>query len=386
VKNILHNIFSFLLIFSILIAVFYKYPDKSKVDFKKQIVAFTKAEDSRDINKVFFYFEFPLLNYWENKEISKTALKKIYESYWERFEYSENEIQKIDKINDSEFVLTTKYIFSKNTGNLNSYRLSETKFRFNKSGKITSITNLSLQKINQQFIIDNNLMSNFSYTENIHQKNNVQLVPFFGFLLILNLSVQLIGSKNKNEAENGKIKEYKVNNALVTNDEKELHRLIQQEELEKKKQKELKEKEAAKRALLIRLAKEKIAKEKIEEVKKEAARIERNKIAKEKREEKKRLELIQKANEEAKIKIEKLVIKEREEKERKKREKEEQEKLNSDVALIDENEDAFFDDNLSQYITVIADDEEVDETQSDEGDFLTDKYMTQDLRNKLKNK
>ena len=385
-KNILHNIFSFLLIFSILIAVFYKYPDKRRVDFKKQIVAFTKAEDSRDINKVFFYFEFPLLNYWEHKEISKTALKKIYESYWERFEYSKNEIQKIDKINDSEFVLTTKYIFSKNTGNLNSYRLSETKFRFNKSGKITSITNLSLQKINQQFIIDNNLTSNFSYTENIQQKNNVQLVPFFAFLLILNLSIQLIGSKNKNEAENEKIKEYKVNNVLVTNDEKELHRLIQQEELEKKKQKELKEKEAAKRALLIRLAKEKIAKERIEEEKKEAARIERHKIAKEKREEKKRLELIQKANEEAKIKIEKLVIKEREEKERKKREKEEQEKINSDVALIDENEDVFFDDNLSQYITVIADDEEVDEIQSDEVDFLTDKYMTQDLRNKLKNK
>jgi hypothetical protein len=411
VKNSLHNIISILLFFCILGAVFYEYPDQGEIDFKKQIIDFTKLEDSRDINKILFYFEFPLLEYWEHKKISKNDLKYIYISYWDRFEYSKNEIQKIDKISDYEFLLTTNYIFKKNIyTKLNRYRLSETKFRFNKSGKIISIINLSLKRIDYQYVIDNNLISNFSYMENIPKKNKLQLASFFIILLILNLSIQIVSFINKRKRINNKVNESKIESeinkeSLIKNDkvksnqkpqekvrkinieqqklsdERELHRLIELEEAEKKRERDLREKKAAEvkanRELFTRLAKERIEREKIEAVKKEAARINRNKIAREKREEKKRREQVQKVKEEARVKKEK----------RKKEELElnkQQELSKSNIELVNDSEDVFFDNNLSQYIAEIPDD--IDETESDIGDFLADKYMSQNLKNKLKNK
>ena len=431
-NNILHNIISLFLISCILIVLFYEVPVENRIDFKKEIVDFTNAEDSRNIDKVLSFYEFPVLNYWKYKEISKIDLKELYLSYWKRYEYSENEIQKIDKISDDEFVLTTKYIYSKNIRNLNRYRLSETKFRFNELGKITSIINLSLQKIDHEYILNHNLIRDFSYVENIPQKKDLGLVPLFTVLLLINLSIQAISSFNKRK------KDSKVTN--VFKDEIELNRLIKIEETEKlkeitksdttinlekekieadkkqktskyssikqsqeklKKQRELDKviqqveeadkrlKEKAKREHFIRLEKEKIEKEK-----KEAARIKRNKLAREKRrleQEQKEKEAAKRKRQEARIQREKLVIKEREDKEREKREKEElelrqqQELTTSNIEIVDESEDPFFDDNLSQYITEIPDDD-IDETESDIGDFLTDKYMPQNLKNKLKKK
>jgi hypothetical protein len=442
-KSVYDNLISFLLIFCILTAVFYDYSDWNKVDLKKQIVDFTKFEDSRDINKILLFFEFPLLNYWEQKKISKIELKKIYSGYWERFEYSKNEIQKIEKISDYEVVLTTKYIYrNRIASRVNRYRLSETKFKFNKSGKITSISNLSIRKIDNQYIIDNNLISDFSYKENIFLKNNLKLAFFFALLLILNLSIQAVTIK-KRKKKSEKSNEFKDDIAQQKlKDEVELNRLIkieeieEIEEIEKLRQRDLKEaakrdvsiklakekiekekkrgesinwenldavnkrirdlKEASDRELSIKLEKEKIEKEKksrerIEAYKKEVARIKRNKLAKEKREEKKRLEQEKKAKDEARIKREKRVIKKREDEEREKRIKEElnlkeqQNLVKSNPEIVDQSEDTFFEDNLSQYITEIPDDD-VDEAESDMGDFLADKYMPQSLKNKLKNK
>lgn len=425
-KSVTHNIFTLLLLLCILISYFYDYSEPTKIDFKKQIVDFTKLEDSRDINKVLGFFEFPVLDYWDNKGLGKSELKKLYLSYWKGFEYSKNEIQKIEKVSDYEFVLTTKYIFRKNiTSKVNRYRLSETKFKFNASGKVTSIINLSLKRIDVQYIIDNNLTSNFSYVENSPQKNNLQLASFFIFLLILNLSVQIVGDINKRKRGSDKSVEFKGNkDSLIKNekeksstnntesreelkkvdveqkkitDERKLNRLIQLEEAEKKREIDLREKKAAEvkahRELYTRLAKERIGREKIAAQEKEAARIKRNKLAREKREEQKRLEHVQKVKEEARIKREKLVIKKREETEREKREKEElddyqirqQELVKPNAESIDQSEDDFFDNNLSQFITEIPDDD-VEEIESDIGEFLTDKYMSQNLKNKFKNK
>jgi hypothetical protein len=427
VKSVTHNIFTLLLLLCILISYFYDYSEPTKIDFKKQIVDFTKLEDSRDINKVLGFFEFPVLDYWENKELSKSELKKLYLSYWKGFEYSKNEIQKIEKVSDYEFVLTTKYVFRKNIASkVNRYRLSETKFKFNVSGKVTSIINLSLKRIDDQYTIDNNLISNFSYAENSSQKNNLQLVSFFIVLLMLNLSVQIIGGINKRKRINNKVNESKIESeidkeSLIKNDkvksnqkpqekvrkinieqqklsdERELHRLIELEEAEKKRERDLREKKAAEvkahREHFARLAKERVERERIAAQEKEAARIKRNKLAREKREEQKRLELLKKVKEEARIKREKLVIKKREEAERVKREKEElddyerrqQELVKPNAELIDQSEDVFYDNNLSQFITEIPDDED-DQDESDIGEFLTDKYMSKNLKNNLKNK
>ena len=441
-KSISHNIINIFLFFCILIAVFYDYSNRNKIDLKKQIVDFTKFEDSRNLNKVLLFFEFPLLDYWEHKKISKVELTKIYLSYWERFEYSKNEIQKIDKISDYEAVLKTKYIFKKSIASkLNRYRLSETKFNFNKSGKITSISNLSIRKIDNQYILDNNLTSDFSYEENIFLKNNLEIASFFTLLLILNLSIQALTIK-KRKKESEKFNQLKDENEQQKLKEViESNRLIKIKETEKLRQRDLKEttdrelsiklakekieiekkrresvswenleaanerqrdlKETSDKELSIKLAKEKIEKEKkrrerIEADKKEAARIKRNKLAKEKREEKKRLEQEKKVKDEARIKREKRVIKKREDEEREKREKKElelndlnlkqqQELVKSNTEIVDQSEDAFFDDNLSQYITEIPDDD-IDDAESDIGDFLTDTYMSQKLKNKLKNK
>lgn len=484
-KSVTHNIFTLLLLLCILIPYFYDYSEPTKIDFKKQIVDFTKLEDSRDINKVLGFFEFPVLDYWENKGFGKSELKKLYLSYWKGFEYSKNEIQKIEKVSDYEFVLTTKYVFRKNIASkVNRYRLSETKFKFNVSGKVTSIINLSLKRIDGQYIIDNNLISNFSVKENIPQKNNLQLTSFFIVLLMLNLSVQIVGGINKRKRINNKVNESKreseidkesllKNDKVKSNqkpqekvrkinieqqklsDERELHRLIELEKAETKRERDLREKKAAEvkanHEFFTRLTKEtierekvwkeraervradrvkisaqekeaasikrnKLAREKREEQKrlelvqkvreearvkrekiaaqeKEAARIKRNKLAREKREEQKKLEQIQKVKEEARIKREKLVIKKREESERAKREKEElddyerrqQELVKPNPESIDQSKDDFFDNNLSQFITEIPDDED-DQDESDIGEFLTDKYMSKNLKKKFKKK
>ena len=47
--------------------------------------------------------------------------------------------------------------------------------------------------------------------------------------------------------------------------------------------------------------------------------------------------------------------------------------------LITYSEFGFSDDNLSQYITEISDEDEI-------GEFIANKYMFQNLKNKLKNK
>jgi Na+-transporting methylmalonyl-CoA/oxaloacetate decarboxylase gamma subunit len=426
VKNSFYNIINLFLICGILVATFYKYPDKNKIDFKKQIVDFTIYEDARDLDKVLTFFEFPLLEYWQHKKLSKSELKKIYLSYWERFGYSKNEIQKIDKITEHEFVLTTNYIFKKSIfTKLNRYRLSETKFRFNKSGKITSIINLKLKKIDGQYIIDNNLISNFSYAENIPQKNNLQLAFVFIVLLILNLSIQIVSFINKRKRIDSKVNKSKIesesNKEIVIkkdkvksnqkpqekvikinieqqklSDERELNRLIELEEAQKKREIDLREKKAAEvkanRELFTRLEKERIEREKIEAEKKQAARIRKNKIAKEQREEKKRIEkekikAVQKANAEARRKKENIVIQKRQEKEKLKREKEEEEERKNNVSniVLEDDNDEFFDNTLSQFITEIPDEEELDE-EIDVSEFLTEKYLSKDLKKKFKNR
>ena len=444
-KNSFHNIISLFLISGILIAVFYKYPDRDKIDFKKQIVDFTRYEDTRDIDIVLYFFEFPLLEYWQHKKLSKSELKKIYESYWARFGYSKNEIQKIEKISDFEFVLTTKYIFRKSIdSDVNRYRFSETKFKFNELGKIISITNLSLKKIDHQYIIDNNLIRDFSYSEKIFKKNNPDLAIFFSIFLLFNLLIQAFITNNTksktvkvtttNNKNSNKVAGKKVSNENLRDksiNELKLKEQVALDELNNPIEKEKKViKDKAFKEVLIKAEKARIETEKKLAALQEAERIRKNKIAKEKRQEKVRIEkekiiAVQKANaeakrkrandrrlekerlekekklaarreasrnkreeEEARIKREKAVIKKRQDKEREKRIREDEVISSGDesnIVLVEEDEDDFFDDNLSQYITEIPDDD-IDETESDIAELLADKYMSQKLKNKLKNK
>lgn len=397
-KNSFHNIISILLIPCILGVYFYEYPDKDKIDFKKQIVDFTRYEDERNLDKVLSYFQFPLQEYWQHKDVSKNELKKLYQGYWKRYEYSKNDIQKIDKVDNYEFVLTTKYIYSKYIKNLNRYRLSETKFKLNKSGKITSITNLSIKKIDHQYILDNNLIRNFSYTEKIFKKNNPDLAIVLTIFLLFNIIVQIFITNSTSS------KSIKESTANVNNSNKKASKQLSNQnlrdqsinELKLKEQiaadklnKRVKEeknslKEKAHKEFLIKTEKARIASEKQLAAKKEAERIRKIKIAKEKRKERERLEkeriiAVQKANAEAKRR------REEEAREKRKKEEEEARRINeSNIALVEEDEDDFFDDNLSQYITEIPDDEETNLDEDEIGDFLTEKYMSKNLKNKLK--
>jgi hypothetical protein len=439
VKNIIQNIVTVGLVISIFLS-FSRKNTSNFIDYPQQIVDFTKSEDSREIEKVLDFFQFPLLNYWENENLNRTELKKRYLNYWKTYQYSKNNIQKIDSINTLEYILTTKYEFKRSVESTgNRYRLSEIKFTFNKLGKITSVINISLKKIDNQYIIDHNLINDFSYKKTNLPKNKSQKTPIFLILLLVNLSVQAYFSLNKQnkhvdlELENKKPpKDLKINKEVdgkysikyksgtvisqeelkenkdrlkKINEERELNRLIYEEEKNKKLEKEKIELET-RRILAREKAAIELERKKNQEVEnrkvereREAQREKRNKLAREKRAEKKKLEKDKLKKEAAKIKREKLVIKRRQEEDRIQRENEEREfnasnsisnkeldVYNDDVESSEEVEDDFFDNNLSQYVTEIDDDEDEGDDDDEVSDFLTEKYMNEHLKNKLNNK
>lgn len=409
-NNLLHNIVSIFLVFFIFGSFILVNSNQEKIDFKKNIIDFTNFEDNRNLKKVLSFFDYDSLDYWEYKNIGRADLEELYLNYWDRFEYSKNHIQSISRVDNKEFILKTKYIFRKHlSSRSSSYRLSETKFKFNKFGEITSIINLSLKKIDKQYILDNGLIDDFSYVSNVPQKKNYYNTIFFTILLIFNLIIQFISHNNKDVVNkspsnlNNQVAQstktsvvkpknsyYKKNNTYSFKEKKlPVNKEILKWEAQDK-QREVK-KEAARIKRLER-EREQIVIQKRQEIE----RIEKEKIMAAKKAE---AEAVRKRQNDLKLEKERLEkekkLAARREIRRKKRETEVKEKRNleeevkvtivSNTNIKDEDEDTFFDDNLSQYITEITDEIEVDEDE-DISEYLTEKYMSKKLKKKFKNK
>ena len=385
--NTIQNFITIFLLISLgIISFLADAKNQNSIDFKKKVINFTNSEDERNIDKVLDSYVFPILRYWEYENIYETELKDLYKNYWNRFEYSKNYIQKLEKINDFEIILTTKYEFKKTLENENKrIRLSKTKFTFNSSGKIIAVDNLSLKIVNKEYVIKNNLVENFSYSSPKELDSEIDYQAILISLIFINLVIQglffvgkeekklIISNKDtsvielKKKAEE-KLELEKQNREKLAKEErikKELEKTIEKGRLEIEKKNREKQ----------RLQKEKICKEKLAKEERNKNEQERIKKELEKKIEKNRIERKKTAKEEEALKI----TNKRKNRDSIKIETQLVEKVNQ------QDSDDFFDSNLSKYITVIEDD--VEEVNDDDlGNYLTEKYMNRDLKNKLNGK
>ena len=370
--NTIQNFITIFLLISLgIISFLADAKNQNSIDFKKKVINFTNSEDERNIDKVLDSYVFPILRYWEYENIYETELKDLYKNYWNRFEYSKNYIQKLEKINDFEIILTTKYEFKKTLENENKrIRLSKTKFTFNSSGKIIAVDNLSLKIVNKEYVIKNNLVENFSYSSPKELDSEIDYQAILISLIFINLVIQGLFFVGKEEKK-----------LIISNKDTsviELKKKAEEKlELEKQNREKLAKEERIKKELEKTIEKGRLEIEKKNREKEERKKNEQKKIKKklEKKIEKNRIERKKTAKEEEALRI------------NNKRKNIEEIKIETQLVekVNQQDSDDFFDSNLSKYITVIEDD--VEEVNDDDlGNYLTEKYMNRDLKNKLSGK
>ncbi len=243
-RNVTHNSITIVLVISILFFFSQKDPLNNEINFKKKIIEFITAEDSREIKKILSYYQFPILNYWNKKNLSKNNLKEIYLSSWNKNEFSKNEIQNIKEISRYQYLLTTKYDYTKSlkSERINSI-LSDIQFTFNKGGKITSIKNISVRKINKEDIFNHNYTNELNENEDFLSKKTLLIKSSLIILLILNLILQILyyfkqlsdkkKSSNTNSVKRQELKSNKYNYKDLKYEE-EFNKLLKEEEVKKK--------------------------------------------------------------------------------------------------------------------------------------------------------
>jgi hypothetical protein len=247
-RNVTHNSITIILLISVLFFFSKKDPLNNDVNFKKNIIEFITAEDSREIKKILTFYQFPILNYWNEKNLSKNNLKEIYLSSWNKNEFSKNEIQSIKEISKYQYLLTTKYDYTKSLKNksINSI-LSEIQFTFNKEGKITSIKNSSIRKVTKEDNLNPNYINELIEKEGFRPKNSLFLKSSLLILLSLNIILQVLFNikkliRKKKSSNTSSIKKQEIkSNKYHTKDlkyEEEFNKLLKEEEEQEKKKQE----------------------------------------------------------------------------------------------------------------------------------------------------
>ena len=254
-RNIIHNSITIIIVISVFI-FFSKSDTSQQIDFNKKIIDFMRIEDSRDIEKVLEYYHFPIIKYWDRKNLTKNDLRKIYLKSWKNNEYSKNEVQEIKELGKSEYVVTTKYDYQRNfkNKNINSI-LSDIKFIFNEKGKIISVINISFRNIDKQYPSTNNLINDFAYKELTPLKNFFLIKISVIILLILNITIQGLiffkqfrlkskGQKKSSNINSIRYQEIKPNKYQNKNlrYEEDFNKLLKEEEEEEEEEEEKKKK------------------------------------------------------------------------------------------------------------------------------------------------
>ena len=353
----------FVILLLILGLFFYGKKLTSADNYKGKVFAFTSYENSRDLGGIINYFAYPISNYWGKKKVGKAEITLLYEKNWERTAQSENFIQDIVKINSKEYILHTVFKYKYKNSNTNRLQLSKVKFLFDAKGKIQSISNVSHSKIDYKIFVELKKQNKFSYQE--HPVFMYKIILGVLFLLLLFITLfrkQIIGKKNLEEEKRQK-EEIELKRLLLLEENKKYEEKKKEEEKRKKKEFELN------RLFLLEEQKKHEERKKRDEIN----RIARGKRLKEKRELEKRIE--EKIEEERKrIDIEKSLLDKR-----------------SDIKYENNNKnddgDTFFQNHLSSYMKEFDDDDnDPDGETHDIAEMIVEKFMNQELKNKLKNK
>ena len=339
-------------------------------DYSINLREFLKNEDSKDLEKVLNSYSFPVKNYWNQQNITKSDLKKAYANAWEKVEYSRNYVVEIEKLNNFNFILTTQFIYKLKKKKNESTVRSKLNFKLNNDGKIVSIENLELISPSGATIIEinefekNEFQKIYSY---IRTYRDSLVVSFF--IIVLNvwwfISYRSFETKRK---ERELIEEEKERLAKIEEERQWLIRTIKIDTIEDEKDAEILKLierlkalnsgvennyavykkaeliELIKKKHLSNLKQEKERREKLEKVR--LAKIEKERLAKLERErleriENERLAKIEKEYQKEKrrrLKIQREKERKKLEKTRKEKEKQEKERLDRErLALIEEN-------------------------------------------------
>lgn len=78
-------------------------------EHERLITSFVEAEDRRDYGELSGYLAPDMRRYWDIYQPTPRQVEKRYGHIWAITEYSKNEIRDIDRVNDSTYVLRTRY-------------------------------------------------------------------------------------------------------------------------------------------------------------------------------------------------------------------------------------------------------------------------------------
>ncbi|WP_051931185.1 serine protease [Gillisia sp. Hel_I_29] len=113
--------------------------NSTKVDYSNNIKSLLTAEKDRNFDKIYSHFSKNIKRYWNINYPTKDEIHKQYLDSWETVRSSRNEDVYVEKINDYNYILNTKfyYVLDK-TGEQKSVE-SEVRYKFNDAGQIIEV-------------------------------------------------------------------------------------------------------------------------------------------------------------------------------------------------------------------------------------------------------
>lgn len=105
-------------------------------DFSDNIRNYTRAEETEDFDQIYSYYSENLKRYWDMYNPSYNSLKERYEHLWNVTSERKNEIERIEKINNTEYNLYTTFTYYSNKKQQTISKFSKVRFVFDQQGKI----------------------------------------------------------------------------------------------------------------------------------------------------------------------------------------------------------------------------------------------------------
>lgn len=236
-NNSIFYILNAVLLLSILISISIPLPDYS-IGLRK----FLQHEDSRDIGEVLNSYSYPVKTYWNEKNVSRFELEKLYKKAWEKVEYSRNYLLDTKRVDAYNFILTTQFVYKLKNKSYKSTVRSKLNVKLNNNGKIVSIENIELHKSSGKALIKNteNLENEKTLTFNAFVRAFRYTLVFVFFIIVLNvwwfISYRNFGAKRK---EQELIDKEKERLAKIEEERRWLIKTVKIDNIDKEKDKEI---------------------------------------------------------------------------------------------------------------------------------------------------